>query len=477
MVFFTGTLQEGISTALQQSKLVVCFVTDGQEESKTWENEFLTDSTIAPSLEKDAVVLRLEAGSQEAGYLAAIFPLPKIPTLVIIKNGELKEYVSAGTEKAEFLRRVGNALAARTESQAPMASSASPGTQTETPAPAAAVPSSDNSTATVVPAQTTQPGGQAVPAPASSSSEALAPQLSAAERTREGARRERSEIEKERRREDKGKKPAEESQDQNSDPKTKQNDAVKKASQKLAERKAKAREERARVLKLIADDKAERKAREEERRLEREAERRAAAGEEVSTPVPEATSASTPVPSSSVARRHDQCALQIRLFDGSTIRTRFPSGATLSRDVRKWIDESRTDGQDPYTFKVILTPLPNRAIDHATEEEQSLEKLGLTPSATLVLTPVDRYSEAYTSLNAGLTNPASRLITAVLAFVMNILSGIADQDEGQASTSGREGSGRIKGFQNPDDRRGDHQLYNGNSLNFEPRNDEDDKDK
>jgi hypothetical protein len=64
-MFFEGSLQEGIATALQQSKLVVCFVTgnyhfipridvfavsnifpDGESESQKWETEFLVDDAV-----------------------------------------------------------------------------------------------------------------------------------------------------------------------------------------------------------------------------------------------------------------------------------------------------------------------------------------------------------------------------------------------------------------------------------------------
>jgi hypothetical protein len=72
-MFFEGTLQEGIATALQQGKLVVCFVTgihsfihsschvifrtskdltrftDGQDESQQWEIEFLGDGSVSHS--------------------------------------------------------------------------------------------------------------------------------------------------------------------------------------------------------------------------------------------------------------------------------------------------------------------------------------------------------------------------------------------------------------------------------------------
>lgn len=473
-MFFTGTLQEGITKALQEAKLVVCFVTDDEEESRTWENEFLTDEAVAPSLEKGAVSLRLQAGSQEAGYLAAIFPLPKNPTLVIIKNGELKEYISAGTSREEFVRRVGGAFQAQTASATPAAQSSN------TPVAATAVTSEAPSSASQTPGENT-PASSSTP---SSSEQQAQPSIAAitqeAEVRRQAARKEREALEKRRR--------EKEEEQQAQDPvKTKQNDAKKKAAQQLAERQRQAREDRARVLKRIEDDRAERKARDENNRVAREMERRAAAGEDVE----EVTAAAgEPAPTGMARRQHDQCALQARLFDGSTIRTRLPAKATLGRDVRKWIDETRTDGNSPYSFKVILTPLPNRSIDPATEEDQTLEELGLTPSSTLVLAPVDRPVPAYPSINAGLYNPVSHLIAAVLAFIGGILGSITgavsgsgsggtdadsgagqraapeQQDRSQGQTTGRDGgnSRRIKGFQNPDDSKRDQQLYNGNSV-------------
>ncbi|ROW10310.1 hypothetical protein VMCG_02123 [Cytospora schulzeri] len=486
-MFFTGTLQEGISKALQESKLVVCFVTDNEEESKTWEDEYLKDDTIAPSLEKDAVLLRLEAGSQEAGYLAALVPLPKNPTVVVIKNGELKEYISAGTSRDEFVRRVGGAFQAQTQAQA-----------------ATEVPSSS-------PSPNTQAPGQVAPAQSSNTSSASGQQHQqqshSTSRNSNGAREQadrkaREETEKRRREKGKMKEEAQEQGQQGQDPeKAKQTDAKKKAAQQLAERQRQAREERARVLKRIEDDKAERKARDEARK----AERRAAAenAEDITA------AAGQPAPSSKMMTtttrgQHDQCAIQVRLFDGSTIRTRFPAQATLATDVRKWIDEVRADGKEPYTFKVILTPLPNRTVDPATEEDKTLAELGLAPSSTLVLAPVGRYSSssssspAYPSINAGLTNPLTRLIAAVLAFVGGILGNVVgafegsgaargrvannegggqelserrqqqqQKDRAQGQATGRDGgnasSSRINGFQNPDDRQRDHQFYNGNS--------------
>lgn len=74
-MFYSGSLQEGISAAVGQQKLVFCFVTDGNEESQTWETEFLKDEGLSEIIENQAVALRLEAGTEEAGYLAQVSPL------------------------------------------------------------------------------------------------------------------------------------------------------------------------------------------------------------------------------------------------------------------------------------------------------------------------------------------------------------------------------------------------------------------
>lgn len=483
-MFFTGTLQEGISKALQETKLVVCFVTDNEEESKTWEDEYLKDDAIAPSLDKDAVLLRLEAGSQEAGYLAALVPLPKNPTLVVIKNGELKEYISSGTSREQFVRRVGGAFQAQAQAQA--AGQDHEGTTTAAGASTEVSSSSISQTpGQVAPASSSTPpsAGQQQP-PVTSRA---APTQSTGAREQAG-RKEREEADKRRR--EKGKMKEAEEEEQAQDPeKTKQADTKKKAAQQLAERQRQAREERARVLRRIEDDKAERRARDEARRAER---RRAPPGGDAEALT---AAAGEPAPSSAMRARpqpRDQCAVQVRLLDGSTIRTRLPATATLAADVRAWVDGARGgDGGGPYTFKVILTPLPNRAVDPAAEEGMTLAELGLAPSSTLVLVPVDRSSPAYPRVSAGLNNPLSRLIAAVLAYVGGILGGIlgafrgsgngrrgvGSEGDGQASgeqlkdraqgqATGRDGAGssRINGFQNPDDRQRDYQLYNGNSV-------------
>lgn len=89
-------------------------------------------------------------------------------------------------------------------------------------------------------------------------------------------------------------------------------------------RQQEAREERARILALVESDKARRR---------NDAGRKPSRSNH-STEKPVASSdkdTSIPTP---VSKSQD-CALQIRLFDGSSIRSRFSSTSTLSGDVRK----------------------------------------------------------------------------------------------------------------------------------------------
>ncbi|MBE7182344.1 MAG: hypothetical protein INR71_14265, partial [Terriglobus roseus] len=55
-------------------------------------------------------MLRIQAGSQEAGFLAAFCPVDNVPSLVLIENGQLKERIVVGVEKDEFVRRLRGAF-------------------------------------------------------------------------------------------------------------------------------------------------------------------------------------------------------------------------------------------------------------------------------------------------------------------------------------------------------------------------------
>ncbi|KAF4469530.1 UBX7 UBX (ubiquitin regulatory X) domain-containing [Fusarium albosuccineum] len=449
-MFYQGTLQDGISTAVDQQKLVLCFVTDETEESTQWENEFLPDETLSDLIKDRAIALRLNAGSEEAGYLAQIFPLPRTPTLVIVKNGELKEYITPGTSKDDFLRRVQTAFNAISQS------------------PAAAQPAT---TAT----STAQVETEAAVAPEESSPLSVPPSTSEnvrrilAERAaRLQAQREEAERKaKEDRAKTKEKAKAEAEAGMDTD-----NARAHKAAEAVKKRKQQDQEERARILKRIEDDKAERRLRAEEREKQRADSLK---GGDVAASLVNAPDSKLP----SMTRVGAMTALQVRLFDGSTLRSRFKTESPL-KEIRSWVDESRTDGSQPYTFKQVLTPLPNRNIDE-TEEDQALGDLGLSPSSTLVLIPVKKYTSAYNGSSQNIFSRFINFILSIFSWFFGLFGsgeergtnrGPADGEDAPATSRDQS---RIRGFQNPNDQQRDQQLYNGNSLNFESRPDEEEK--
>ncbi|OHE95841.1 UBX domain-containing protein [Colletotrichum orchidophilum] len=485
-MFFTGSLHEGIATALQQSKCVFCFVTDEEAESQTWETEYLKESSIATLLQDEAVSLRLKKGSEEAGYLAAIFPLPNTPTVVVIKNGDLKEYIVAGTSKDEFVRRVTTAF---------RGAQGQPATTSPTPAtpPAPAAQPTDNlydetpynpPRAAAAPVNTeTQPArpgtspsssprGPATPTQEEDNAATLRAVL--AER---GARLEAQRLESEKKAKAARAAAAEKAESDSS----KQAEQTRSHKEALKKARQEAADEKARILRKIEDDRAERRAKAAER---------AALREQASSPkLGEVAAALTRSESSSLAPSSSSAsgmtALQVRLLDGCTIRSRFPSGKTLGGEVRKWIESERTDGGsgEPFRFKVVLAPRPSRLIDD-TEEGKSLAELGLSPSSTLVLAPVGAHVGAYEG-SSSFGSAALTFLLLPLTFlqwlwglVSGVFSGLgarqeAAEEQGAEPVTVREQrKGKFSQFANPDDQRGDHQLYNGNSLNFEPRPDE-----
>ncbi|KAK3394100.1 hypothetical protein B0H63DRAFT_459975 [Podospora didyma] len=482
MAFFQGTLVDGIALALQQSRSIVCFVTDGRAEAQQWENEYLMVDDVVSLLRNEAVTLRLEAGSVEEGQLKSFYPIPKTPVVIVIKNAELKEYIASGVSEDDFLRRLRGALqpAPAAPGQAPAPGAQQPAARqpepvVETPAPVQSQPNSESNSSGSGQATPPESNETEVQAPLSEREREKAAQIAALQRQREEALAKQQSAEKGKGREEA---PAPEV------------NAQSKHVELLKKKQREARDERQRILKAIEDDKVARRA----QQAQREAERKKAkeAEKEISAPI---ASTSKVLPTTS--RPSENCALQVRLFDGSTIRNRFPSSKTL-KDVRQWVDEAREDGKDPYTFKILLTPLPSKAID-ITEEQESLQALGLTPSSTLILVHVKKYAAAYNNDDQG--QPHGNFFSQLIAYILAIVNGFfgvifsffstllstggppaphaaSTNNPGRAEASGRDGSrrGGVSHRNQGDDRRNDTQFYNGNSTNFEPRRDDDNDD-
>lgn len=81
----------------------------------------------------------------------------------------------------------------------------------------------------------------------------------------------------------------------------------------------------------------------------------------------------------------DVCTLLIKLTDGASLVHDFDSSLTLN-DVRKWIDENRTDKDLPYRFH---RNIPRETFEDS-QELKSLLSLELTPRSALILIPVEK---------------------------------------------------------------------------------------
>lgn len=240
-------------------------------------------------------------------------------------------------------------------------------------------------------------------------------------------------------------------------------------------RQQEAKLERERILQQIEHDKAERKEKEEQRKALARAEVQekddsALADEQLKN------ESSRPRPT-----RSKECAIQVRMFDGSNIRHKFSSEATLRTDVRAWIDKERLDGDIPYTFKQILTPLPNRTLS-ISDEEESLQSLGLTPSATLVMVPVQGYTDAYdhqglvsrgASTGYSIVSGGAGMIAGALKTVLGFGQATGRPNEVQENetvgdrapeTRGAGPSINIRTLRDQRDGLDAHQLYNGNQV-------------
>lgn len=231
-------------------------------------------------------------------------------------------------------------------------------------------------------------------------------------------------------------------------------------------RQQEARKERARILKKVEDDKIARRERES---LRKEQAKVASMQHNVTDTVAANPQSVTVSPRKITGTA--TCAVQVRLFDGTTIRTRFSSEDTLREHIRKWVDSQREDPDVPYTFKLIQVPLPNRTLS-ISEEGEPLIQLGLCPSATLVLVPVKEYASAYEGGGAaGLVRKSLSTGYAVLSAGTGIVNSVLGSLFGNggampgvtetAATSITETSHNDDNG-TPDDQ----QLYNGNNVSM-----------
>ena len=238
--------------------------------------------------------------------------------------------------------------------------------------------------------------------------------------------------------------------------------------------------ERERILRQIEHDKAERKEKEDRRKAVAKAEAEEADGAGGLIDQQLASEVSPPR-----VMRSGDCAVQIRLFDCSTIRTKFPSDQTLRGNVRPWIDQTKSDDV-PYTFKQVLTPLSNRTFS-ISEEEEPLQSVGLSPSATLVIVPIKGYTAAYNggqgivskgaSAGYNIVSAGAGIVTGAFGTILGLGRATAPEElpsahdittlrNTDADTTGTGSGINVRTLQDQRDNQDHYQLYNGNQVRY-----------
>ena len=481
----------------------------------------MKDEQIITALTAKAITIRINGGSQEAQYLAAYYPMPVLPAFIIINNGQLVVDVRAGEGKNQFKAAILKALSSRssppqntTLSQTPNSNQSATQHTSDQPetldygphlGSAASPPSSTQATtfnshpdalsptahdvidhANMLPSQS-QNVGPTAGVTRNAIQSAATPSTSEGGQSSEPVqnlladRRRRLEI-------DKKAKDATEKAKQKAKAEARREAVVvapdstqaKQATYAAQQRKRQqeAKLERERILRQIEHDKVERKEKEERRKAIAKAEAEGADGADGLVDQQLATEVDSPKLTNS-----GECAVQVRLFDGSTIRSRFPSNQTLRGNVRPWIDQIKSD-DIPYTFKQVVTPMPNRTLS-ILEEEETLQSLGLSPSATLVTVPVQGYTAAYSGgqgmvlkgVSAGynVISAGAGIVTGALgtflglgrATVQGTLPDTRDttmRGNAEADTTGTGSGIHIRTLRDQRDDQDDHQLYNGNQV-------------
>ncbi|PKY07788.1 hypothetical protein P168DRAFT_285979 [Aspergillus campestris IBT 28561] len=481
-MFFAGNLQEGIALAVQQQKAVVCFVRDDEETSTQWEEQYFKDDEFARVLAERSVLLRLAKDAPETGFLTSFCPVTKYPTVVVILNGMLREYIVPETNKEDFQRRLRDVLEDRTDATATASATGAAQDQAQSPQPQTPIGTSTGTTAT--PASASAPA----PAPVTTDTSAPAPVHAPAPApvANPASSSSQSETHNTETRNQSGPSQSENIRLGERSFNVARTDNAQKSASKPAQWKPEQKPQQ-------KSEKKPEKPQQKPQKPQKEKEVK---------PIPKPSGPSTtdhseqkPKPPRGPPKEY---RLQVRLFDGSSVRSSFLPSHTIRANVRPWLDGQMAEEKRPYNLKHIMTPLPNQTLSIA-DEEQSLDTLNLGPTANLVMIPIRTYTEAYSS-TASLPVRAVSTVYGLVSSTVGAATGLVgsflgygqttpapSQSSPDPSTSSQTGSSaagprptpptgpRIRTLQDQRNEEGDKQFYNGNQLNFEPRKDDDDR--
>ncbi|KAI9319438.1 hypothetical protein BX666DRAFT_2025732 [Dichotomocladium elegans] len=347
---------------------------DDTENSKklddTLSNETECTSQVIECFKSKTVALKMHANSDNAALFKQLYPIHHVPVLYIIRQGIVKDFAAENITAEEIIAKV------EEHSSNPVPQPSPPRQQQQeqqqqqqqqqssSPVPLTNIGISEP----VVPVQALDSSV------ARSSSDDTDAKRQRARKQIEESRKKREEEEKKKARENEIKRREEGKTIQ----KTRQELEEKQNKlyfEKLKKEKREEEEHRKKIKEQIARDRAEQLAARQTEKQRKKAGRDA-----------ENASGSPNRASSS----HDHSSISIRQLDGSTIRNKFKAADPLAF-VKDWVDQNRTDGDQPYK---LLAQFPTRQFSIG-DEARTLRELDLCPSATLIMKGIKNVSNAY----------------------------------------------------------------------------------
>ncbi|KAF9427776.1 hypothetical protein BGZ94_004158 [Podila epigama] len=446
--WYEGSVAEAVQTAnTNGSLLLVCVVQDNalDSESGQFEARFRKPAVLDTLNKENLISLKLLKDSPDGLMFGQIFPILMVPALYLIRNGLMTDFMNNTVDEDQMLERIQKAVNGHSQIPPPPAAIltpvATPPVASPAPTPSPEILSPTVSTTTASATSTTvinsssgisnnndnndnnnsSSSSSSSNSPQSSSSSSAttsagpstskqAPKVDKAEELKELMRQRKLWREKEER--EAAKKRELERRTSSKVLSNAQRELTEKQSKKLRDQIEKDKREEAeykkRVKQALEEDKARRKA-------EREKAQAALAASQSSSSLnsprdPQQYPAEHDLPSPQIVRaqnsglleaRNDAAPalacetsrLNIRLFDGSSIRNTFKATDSLEQ-VRKWINEAKGD-ENAYN---IVQLIPSRTF---TDETKMLRDLELCPSATLVLKKITSTSSAYGGAGGG----------------------------------------------------------------------------
>ncbi|KAG0004018.1 hypothetical protein BGZ65_001046 [Modicella reniformis] len=414
-LWFDGSIALAVETAnTQGSILMVCLVQD-DSESRVFEDRF-SDTQVASVLSGlNLISLRLVKDSVEAVMFGQIFPIVMVPSLYLIRNGLLTDFMNSKVNVDQMLTRIERAVDGHFQIPPPPNAVVQPSTTASTTTlenpTSAGNPTANASASTPMPSSVSEPPQLMSPvfdanSPMIEASSSVNPSIQSSTAASPAGtnnaqvlkdlmkerqlKREKEEQQAEKQREIDRRASSRSLSDAQ---KELQDMQSKKLKDQLEKDKQEEAEYRKRVKMALEEDKTRRQAEKEKAK----AAARAQTTEQVLTPgdiraqnsgLMQARNDAGP------ALAYESSRLNIRLFDGSSIRNTFKATDTLEQ-VRKWINDNQEDCDDAYN---IVQLIPSRTF---TDESKMLRDLDLCPSATLVLKRAAMASSAYSGSEDG----------------------------------------------------------------------------